>query len=594
MKGRLYSFIVFLLSSLSFLHAQDVITQLNGDELPAKIMEITLTEVKYKKFSNPAGPTYVMPMSEIFMIKYEDGSKDLFETDGATNTITLRHIAIEKREENQKEAKEPQKDENTGNKINTAEKPKAISKSEANPTDAKEQFLLGLAYEKGDGVAKDQQKAADWYSKAAEQGYAEAQYHLALLCSTEQQLRITTKEDFTMRNGAFRNSEGLTVGPATARYWWRKAAEQGHAGAKAKLKETETKNQSPPKEAVKTKEMNEVKGNETSIQVKFESRTFTVSIGKINKNDKRETTVELLIPEVGEGIPQKNGQVIYPVLANIIANGDTIHPYSYGIQRDDKNMTFSFPTSLDPEKIIVLHIENNKYTKCAVFDAKTKKVQQSIFAAPSGNTSRQANNTQTGEQDIVDLIENNLIEVDVQGSDITAINLRVRKLASYPVDVNIPVGSYFVAANSSSQNMVATAAKKIRLTTDGWQNVSIPVACANRPKNIPDSNDRFTVKRSPHLIELTALMPVLEKANAWTTTKQAAVWIVTDDASYSDLGILISNGQTRAIGPEETAHAMKICSEAGIDITSRRIWKDRQMILDKLSDGSVKEWLKNR
>jgi hypothetical protein len=158
--------------------------------------------------------------------------------------------------------------------------------------------------------------------------------------------------------------------------------------------------------------------------------------------------------------------------------------------------------------------------------------------------------------------------------------------------VRIPVGSFFVSANPAAQNMVATGEKKARLTTDGWQKISVPAACANRPKDIPGSGDSFTVQRSPNQEELATLMPVLNKAGAGTTTKQAAVWIITDNADYDDLGILVNSpGNVRAIGAVEAARAMKICADAGIDITKKRIWNDRETIASKLPAGELKTWL---
>jgi TPR repeat protein len=42
------------------------------------------------------------------------------------------------------------------------------------------QYDLGRAYDLGDGVAKDNVEAARWWQKAAEQGIAKAQYNLGL------------------------------------------------------------------------------------------------------------------------------------------------------------------------------------------------------------------------------------------------------------------------------------------------------------------------------------------------------------------------------------------------------------------------------
>jgi hypothetical protein len=66
--------------SMVTLSAQDIITLKNGDEIKAKVQEIGISDVKYKKFENVTGPTYTIMKTEIFMIKYENGEKDVFNT----------------------------------------------------------------------------------------------------------------------------------------------------------------------------------------------------------------------------------------------------------------------------------------------------------------------------------------------------------------------------------------------------------------------------------------------------------------------------------------------------------------------------------
>jgi hypothetical protein len=59
-------------------NAQDKITLKNGDEINAKVLEITESEVKFKKSDNLTGPTRIIYKSEVFSIKYENGAKDFF------------------------------------------------------------------------------------------------------------------------------------------------------------------------------------------------------------------------------------------------------------------------------------------------------------------------------------------------------------------------------------------------------------------------------------------------------------------------------------------------------------------------------------
>jgi hypothetical protein len=198
-------------------------------------------------------------------------------------------------------------------------------------------------------------------------------------------------------------------------------------------------------------------------------------------------------------------------------------------------------------------------------------------------------------RDIVDLLGEKAIEIKTAGDGIESVSIQIRKLVAEPVTVRVPVGAFFVAASASSQNMVATGERTVRLHNDNWQTVTVPTACANRPKDIPESGDTFSVERSANQAELAQLMPVLDKAGVGYAVRQAAVWIVTDNADYDDLGILVASstgyGGSRVIHEEETARAMKICADAGIDITRKAIWRDKAQILASLPAGAAKTWL---
>jgi uncharacterized protein len=73
-----------------------------------------------------------------------------------------------------------------------------------NPVD---EWFVGLAYEKGDGVPQDYTKAAEWYRKSAEQGNVRGQTLLAAL---------------------YENGQGVPKDYAESASWYRKAADQGN------------------------------------------------------------------------------------------------------------------------------------------------------------------------------------------------------------------------------------------------------------------------------------------------------------------------------------------------------------------------------
>ncbi|WP_276721049.1 hypothetical protein [Alistipes sp.] len=69
--------ILFCLMSIGA-SAQDVIIRKNGDEIQAKVLAVSDSEIDYKKWSNQNGPTYTMSKDDVFMIKYINGDKDVF------------------------------------------------------------------------------------------------------------------------------------------------------------------------------------------------------------------------------------------------------------------------------------------------------------------------------------------------------------------------------------------------------------------------------------------------------------------------------------------------------------------------------------
>ncbi len=72
---------IILLSIASFLYqnflAQDTIVRFNGEKIMAKVLEIGSADIKYKKTGFLDGPTFVESKSDIYMIKYFNGTKDM-------------------------------------------------------------------------------------------------------------------------------------------------------------------------------------------------------------------------------------------------------------------------------------------------------------------------------------------------------------------------------------------------------------------------------------------------------------------------------------------------------------------------------------
>lgn len=69
---------VFLLLLCPLAKAQDIILKTDQTELSVRVAEITDDEVKFRYFKRLDGPIYTLKKSEVFVIIYQDGSREKF------------------------------------------------------------------------------------------------------------------------------------------------------------------------------------------------------------------------------------------------------------------------------------------------------------------------------------------------------------------------------------------------------------------------------------------------------------------------------------------------------------------------------------
>jgi hypothetical protein len=75
-KFLLLTLLALFVASSAF--GQDMIVKRDAEEIEAKVVKVTDIHIKYRRFSNPAGPVYNVAKAEVLMIKYENGEKDVF------------------------------------------------------------------------------------------------------------------------------------------------------------------------------------------------------------------------------------------------------------------------------------------------------------------------------------------------------------------------------------------------------------------------------------------------------------------------------------------------------------------------------------
>lgn len=81
----IYATILLFILSIT-VNAQDIITLNNAEEIQAKVEQVGIEDIVYKKYNNLTGPSYRILKSTIFMIKYENGVKEVFSKPGTSIT----------------------------------------------------------------------------------------------------------------------------------------------------------------------------------------------------------------------------------------------------------------------------------------------------------------------------------------------------------------------------------------------------------------------------------------------------------------------------------------------------------------------------
>lgn len=76
-------YLLFLLFLSSICFSQDIILKKNGDEVKAKNIEIASSEIKYNLFNSSDSIFYILNKTDVFMIKYQNGSKQVFNVQDA-------------------------------------------------------------------------------------------------------------------------------------------------------------------------------------------------------------------------------------------------------------------------------------------------------------------------------------------------------------------------------------------------------------------------------------------------------------------------------------------------------------------------------
>ncbi len=206
------------------------------------------------------------------------------------------------------------------------------------------------------------------------------------------------------------------------------------------------------------------------------------------------------------------------------------------------------------------------------------------------------------DYDLFEAMDAGLIEAVAEGAGRDAVNVRIRRAGTAPIVITSQVGTYFRDAGGRS-DMVGRRDGWVVLRDGGWHQWSIRTV-PRRPDRPPGADrglDILPPGTASHLEELMYRMQVgtytvADSAALYAPltlgVEQAAVWIADADLSY---GAIANDLRTeRMPTPFAVALALVFVDRAGIDVTTRRVWADRETIFGLSRDPGLAAWYRAR
>ena len=401
--------IFLFIGLLAFSHsgfAQDVIVLQTGDEIKAIVEEIGLETIKYKKYTNLDGPTYSVLKSDVFMVKYQSGDKDVFTPNGEILHITDNSRTVEEpriaeksqsagnfqnekkirstentqaQQSEKREAESPVKNDqrakDTHAFVADANLSKALSSGWEGDTLTAVFFISGTRANYAKGNWKLSVKPPFPHNiSGLDDGYIQTALGLMLLpmepaAGMSWLLKASMKDQIDAINSLALNyaTNSSVTNTVEAERWYRKALALGDKEAESKLNDLladrpvknimTIKNSYNLSYSMITKEHEEkavkVKMNVavpiSPVTLKVNNISYIIEKYEIKKDDQNKT----IVTAIGKGFNEmafSNNELIFPFWCNFISNGKEYRPVNGNSK--EGSIIYIYDTSVVPETLI--------------------------------------------------------------------------------------------------------------------------------------------------------------------------------------------------------------------------------------------------
>ena len=205
------------------------------------------------------------------------------------------------------------------------------------------------------------------------------------------------------------------------------------------------------------------------------------------------------------------------------------------------------------------------------------------------------------DHDLFDAVEAGLVEVEARGAGAEAVTLRIRRTGDEPLVVTSPAATWFEAGEGRGvSGMIARRDGWAVLAGGGWREWTLRAVGRQRGLPPPDAGDRLTIRPPSSAPVLERLFREIQ-AGTYTVSnspvlypprtpavEQAAVWIADEDADYASMAPHVAGPLLPA--QYAAAFALVFVDRAGVDVTRRRVWADRDEVFGRLRDQGLRVW----
>jgi hypothetical protein len=178
--------------------------------------------------------------------------------------------------------------------------------------------------------------------------------------------------------------------------------------------------------------------------------------------------------------------------------------------------------------------------------------------------------------DIGEAIAARLISVEAKGANISEVKVKVKRLGGKARSILVPAGTLFVSRDERTQDMVVTEDTTIKLT-EREATRSIPAACVNPAKKVPNRKSRFDVfiYLPFRCEEPEKLARKVKDENLGKSILQVAIWIAFNNPSRKTINEKYAEGFGEPLEPDDVIRAIKIVEEVGIEVREKIIVQEK-------------------